>query len=159
MCKAWWRVERKHPHQAAQLSALLGPEFTPPCLAWHLRDTSRLREVSIQGPDPQGLPNLRHWQLVPVLLSHLADNAPALRRLCMWSFHPGTFILSHHMGLLHMTCALSQLEALSLGRWQWATSDVAGLGELSCLRNLKVHDLLPFCFHPDAAVPCCVSLH
>jgi len=120
---------------------LLHPEnFTTSFMTWHLRDTSRLREVEVVGTRWHPLvAGDGYWEWLPRLLSHLSASAPALRSLNALPLRRVRSGFDHrHVELLPLIGGLSGLESLVVRGWEYTREDVAQITHLSRLQNLKV---------------------
>ena len=108
-------------------------------MRWHLRDTSRLREVKVLGDHCVALASENYWEWLSNLLHRLNLvnlGAPALRSLEMMPPSRSTrFTMADFLPLVG---ALSQLESLVLSNWRYITADIAAIPHLTRLQNLKV---------------------
>ena len=128
-------MEKEYPHCLEQIELKPG-NSNASCMAWHLRDTSRLREVTVLGKDPYNS-GKSFCELMPELLLHLSVHAPNLRSLA-WR---GTGRDPCNMlrgATLPMLGALRQLESLVLINWGYRMEDLAALTHITRLQNLKV---------------------
>jgi len=131
-------VERENPHRPVQL--LLQPEnFNFPFMRWHLRDTSRLREVVGFRLHPL-VASRNYWDWTFRLLANLSW-APQLRSLDILPprrVRPGSD--HERLDLLVSIGDLSGLESLTVRGWEYTRDDVAPMTHLSRLQNLKVRN-------------------
>jgi len=132
VCKAWQRVERTHPCQPERLK--FGPmepfvHDSRPLMRWHLRDPSRLQEVSM------GIPSL---PFISVLLECLRHRAPALRSLTLSPTHFWGQGDPHPLALISQ---LSQLTRLRVSSWEGENEDFAAFRHLRGLGNLQELEL------------------
>ena len=112
-------------------------------MTWHLRDTSRLREVTVLDdyyycpyhPSFE-TPSRSYWVWVPRLLHHLSISAPALRLLNIKPSLSRNGLPSDD--LLARIGALRQLESLVLRNWSYGVADIESISQLTRLQNLKV---------------------
>ena len=147
VCQAWYRVEREHPHQPEQLHVDL-EDFNATFMIWHLRDTSRLREVKFLQKELNEYPwqvkaGESYWEWMPKLLRHISVSAPALRRLDMVSPAENISYKDREpprwMGrVLPLIGELTHLESLVLRNWKYCTAGADSLSHLTRLQNLKV---------------------
>ena len=134
VCYAWYSVEREHPH-CPLLLHIRPKDFNDSFMTWHLRDTSRLREVKVLRDHCRDLTSEGYQGWLPRMLQHVSINAPALRSLDI--IVPFRFCCTTD-DLLPRLGALSQLESLVLRDWRYATTDIAVIHHLTRLQNLKV---------------------
>ena len=144
VCRAWRRVEREHSHRPVLLH-LDQIDCNDSFMIWHLRDTSRLRELKVQG-EVEYISGWDNW--IPPLLNHLflMISAPALLSLHISPLGSWGFPIKD---LLPLIASLGQLESLVLRNWTYREADIAAISHLSRLQNLQV--TLPDCQdHYDA---------
>jgi hypothetical protein len=149
VCKAWQKVERDQPHQPHELRlkpwlAQLDATF----IAWHLRDTRRLRAVGMGVPDYEFLTSTNFGESTLHLLNELCAKAPDLRSLELVPpplyGHVSRFEdreampRPHDYQTLPLVGMLSQLECLTLNEWKYCREDICMLSHLSKLQRLKV---------------------
>ena len=84
-------------------------------MTWHLRGTSRLREVTVLAGKSIN-PGESYWELMPELLLHLSVSVLALRSLALTgvSSEPCNLLSGVSLPLIG---ALRQLESLMLRHW------------------------------------------
>jgi hypothetical protein len=127
-------VERESPHRPLLLH-IHPKHFNDSFMSWHLRDTSRLREVTVLGDHCEAVASRSYRFWAPNLLRHLSFNAPALRSLTIM---PPSRHLFQMKDFLPLVGALRQLETLALANWAYTMADIAAIHHLTRLQNLKV---------------------
>ena len=136
-CKSWETIEREHPHRPEQLR-IVPENLNASFMTWHLRDTSRLREVQILGDESQAAAGKSCWEWMSRLLTHLSVSTPALRTLEILPPNEDWEGQSQMGNFLPLIGALGQLEALVLREWRSSRADIDIITHLTRLQNLKV---------------------
>ena len=137
-CKTWEWVERQRPLRLEQLSFVPG-DLNTSYVTWHLRDTSRLREVQILGDGFHATTGNNYKEWVSTLLLHLSVSAPTLHSLVILpprGYFEGEFQRVGHF--LPLIGVLGQLETLVLRDWDYCLADIETIDHLTRLQNLKV---------------------
>ena len=144
--KAWYRIEKERPHRPEHLHVDV-EDFNASYMTWHLRDTSRLREVRFLNDKGLGEFPWRaekgasYWEWMSKLLRHLSVSAPALRRLNMVSPSEGHQEPRWMGQVLPLVGALGHLESLKLKKWKYCAEDIELLSHLTGLQSLRVRAL------------------
>lgn len=107
-------------------------------MTWHLRDTTRLREVTVSGDSARTVTSPSYWEWAPKLLSHLAVAAPSLRSLSIIPPRGRDLDGGPRPYFLPLIGALSRLDSLALREWEYTEADIAGFTHFTRLQNLKV---------------------
>ena len=106
-------------------------------MTWHLRDTSRLREVFVVEPMARYSISESYWEWITKLLLHLSVSASELRSLNI--IPPKEDRCCGRMAVvLPLIGALSQLESLALRFWWYDRADIRAIPHLTRLQRLEV---------------------